>query len=217
LKREKAVADMRRMPIGIQTFENIITDGYAYVDKTAWVYELANEGVYFFLGRPRRFGKSLLVSTLSAYFEGKQELFKGLAAEKLEKDWISYPVLHIDLNVTAYRNVDDLESGLDANLRRLEKVWNAGGQTAGKTTYVRFYDLIQTACEKSGHKVVVLRRVRQAADSDDGAGQGERRDQERAQRLLRRTQERRQVASFRAADGRNEVLQSQCVQRFEHA
>jgi hypothetical protein len=144
------------MPIGIQTFENIITDRYAYVDKTAWVYKLANEGVYFFLGRPRRFGKSLLVSTLSAYFEGKKELFKGLAAEKLERDWISYPVFHIDLNVTAYRNVDDLESGLDANLRRLERAWNPDGQTAGKTTDVRFYDLIQSAYEKSGQKVVVL-------------------------------------------------------------
>jgi hypothetical protein len=144
------------MPIGIQTFENIIEGGYAYVDKTAWVYELANEGAYFFLGRPRRFGKSLLVSTLSAYFEGKKELFKNLAMDELEKEWTSYPVLHIDLNVTAYRNVDDLEAGLDANLRRLERVWNSGGQTSGKTTDVRFYDLIQTACEKSGQKVVVL-------------------------------------------------------------
>ncbi|MDR2088194.1 MAG: AAA family ATPase, partial [Clostridiales Family XIII bacterium] len=88
---------MRKMPIGIQTFENIITEGYAYVDKTEWVYRLANEGKYFFLGRPRRFGKSLLLSTLRAYFEGKQELFKGLAMEKLEKDWTPHPVLHIDL------------------------------------------------------------------------------------------------------------------------
>jgi hypothetical protein len=144
------------MPIGIQTFEDIITGGFAYVDKTAWVYSLANEGKYFFFGRPRRFGKSLLVSTLRAYFEGKKELFEGLAAEKLEKDWVSYPVLHIDFNVTGYKNVDDLESGLDANLRRLEKTWDPGGQTAGRTTDVRFYDLIQTACEKSGRKVVVL-------------------------------------------------------------
>jgi hypothetical protein len=144
------------MPIGMQTFENIITGGFAYVDKTAWVYKLANEGTYFFFGRPRRFGKSLLISTLSAYFEGKKELFAGLAIEKLETDWLSYPVFHIDLNVMAYGNVDDLEAGLDANLRRLEKTWNPGGQTAGKTTAVRFYDLIQTACEKSGRKVVVL-------------------------------------------------------------
>jgi hypothetical protein len=144
------------MPIGMQTFENIITGGFAYVDKTAWVYEMANEGVYFFYGRQRRFGKSLLVSTLKAYFEGKKELFKGLAAEKLEKDWISYPVLHIDFNVSGYKNVGDLESGLDANLRRLEKMWNPDGQTAGKTADVRFYDLIQTAYEKSGQKVVVL-------------------------------------------------------------
>ncbi|MDR1060439.1 MAG: AAA family ATPase, partial [Clostridiales bacterium] len=147
---------MRKMPIGMQTFESIITGGYAYVDKTAWVYELANEGQYFFLGRPRRFGKSLLLSTLRAYFEGKKELFEGLAMEKLEKEWTPYPVLHINLNVESYGNVGDLESSLDANLRRLEKEWGAGGQTAGKTVAVRFYDLIQAACESAGRKAVVL-------------------------------------------------------------
>jgi hypothetical protein len=144
------------MPIGIQTFDDIITDGYAYVDKTAWAYELAKEGKYFFLGRPRRFGKSLLVSTLRAYFEGKRELFKGLAIEKLEKEWGAYPVLHIDLTVSAYRSVDDLDAALDANLRRLEKRWCPDGQTAGKTMSVRFYDLIQSAAEKTGRSVVVL-------------------------------------------------------------
>jgi hypothetical protein len=112
---------MRRMPIGIQTFEDIITGGYAYVDKTALVYELANEGRYFFLGRPRRFGKSLLVSTLKAYFEGKRELFAGLAMEKLEKDWPVYPVLHIDLTTSSYGNVRDLESELDTNLSMFEE------------------------------------------------------------------------------------------------
>ncbi|MDR1961457.1 MAG: AAA family ATPase, partial [Gracilibacteraceae bacterium] len=86
---------MRKMPIGMQTFENIIAGGYAYVDKTAWTYELAHEGRQFFLSRPRRFGKSLLVSTLKAYFEGKKELFQGLAIEKSEKEWAAYPVLHI--------------------------------------------------------------------------------------------------------------------------
>jgi hypothetical protein len=144
------------MPIGIQTFDDIIEGGYAYADKTALVYELANEGKCFFLGRPRRFGKSLLVSTLRAYFEGKKELFKGLAMEKLEKDWTPYPVLHIDLTVSAYGNVRDLESGLDANLRRCEEVWSLDGQTANRTPTVRFYDLIRTVYKQTGRKVVVL-------------------------------------------------------------
>jgi hypothetical protein len=147
---------MRKMPIGMQMFDEIITGGFAYVDKTAWVYELAQEGKFFFLGRPRRFGKSLLLSTLRAYFEGKKEIFAGLAIEKLEKEWTPYPVLHINLNVMAYGNVEDLESGLDANLRRFEKVWSPNGQTAGKSAAVRFYDLIQAASESTGRRVVVL-------------------------------------------------------------
>jgi hypothetical protein len=147
---------MRRMPIGIQTFEEIITDGYAYVDKTAWVYKLAKEGKYFFLGRPRRFGKSLLLSTLRAYFEGKKELFEGLAIEKLEKEWTPYPVLHINLNVESYADIADLRSGLDTNLRRYEKVWGLESQATGMTSAMRFYGLIQAAYEKTGRRVVVL-------------------------------------------------------------
>jgi hypothetical protein len=147
---------MRKMPIGIQDFEDLITGGFAYVDKTAWVYKLAGEGRYFFLGRPRRFGKSLLLSTLSAYFEGKRELFKGLAIEELEKEWISYPVLHIDLNVSSYRNTEDLNIGLDANLRRFEKKWGIDASGAARTPAVRLCDLIEAVCEKSGRKVVVL-------------------------------------------------------------
>ncbi|MDR1061328.1 MAG: AAA family ATPase, partial [Clostridiales bacterium] len=147
---------MRKMPIGMQTFESIITGGFAYVDKTAWVYELANEGQCFFLGRPRRFGKSLLLSTLEAYFEGKRELFEGLAMEKLEKEWAPHPVLHIDLNVESYGNVDDLKSGLDTNLERYEKLWELEGQAASKTPAARLHNLIQTASEKTGRKAVVL-------------------------------------------------------------
>ncbi|MDR1060607.1 MAG: AAA family ATPase, partial [Clostridiales bacterium] len=147
---------MRKMPIGMQMFEDIITGGYAYVDKTAWVYELASEGKYYFLGRPRRFGKSLLLSTLRAYFEGKKELFEGLAMEKLEKEWAPYPVLHINLNVESYANVSDLESGLNTNLERYEKLWGIESQAAGKTPAARFYGLIQAACEKTGRKAVVL-------------------------------------------------------------
>ena len=95
-------------PIGIQDFEKLRTDGYVYVDKTAQIYKLATTGSYYFLSRPRRFGKSLLISTMEAYFRGKRELFKGLAIEQLEKDWKEYPILHIDLNTAKYDSADAL-------------------------------------------------------------------------------------------------------------
>lgn len=85
-------------PVGIQSFEEIINGNFAYVDKTNIIHKLINSGKYYFLSRPRRFGKSLLISTLEAYFLGKKELFKGLSMEKLEKEWTVYPVLHLDLN-----------------------------------------------------------------------------------------------------------------------
>ncbi len=84
-------------PIGIQSFEKIRTGGFVYVDKIELIYSLAASGQYYFLSRPRRFGKSLLVSTMEAYFSGRKELFEGLAMASLEKDWVSYPVLHLDL------------------------------------------------------------------------------------------------------------------------
>ena len=89
-------------PIGIQNFEKIRKDGYLYIDKTALIYQLVKTGSYYFLSRPRRFGKSLLLSTLEAYFQGKKELFEGLAMEKLEKEWTKHPILHIDLNISHY-------------------------------------------------------------------------------------------------------------------
>lgn len=89
-------------PIGIQNFESLRKDGYYYVDKTEIIYNLVKTGRYYFLSRPRRFGKSLLISTLEAYFQGKKELFTGLAMEKLEKEWIAYPILHLDLNTENY-------------------------------------------------------------------------------------------------------------------
>ncbi|MDR0885062.1 MAG: AAA family ATPase, partial [Clostridiales Family XIII bacterium] len=108
---------MRKMPIGIQSFEDLRTNEYAYVDKTAYVYKLVSEGKTYFLGRPRRFGKSLFLSTLEAYFLGQKELFEGLAIAKLEQDWVEYPVFHIDLNVGDYSSVEGLDVALDANLR----------------------------------------------------------------------------------------------------
>ena len=87
-----------KYPIGIQSFDQIINNDYVYVDKTELIYRLVTEGKIYFLSRPRRFGKSLLVSTLKNYFSGKKDLFKGLAIEALEKDWLEYPVFHIDFN-----------------------------------------------------------------------------------------------------------------------
>ena len=89
-------------PIGIQNFEKIRNGGYFYIDKTALIYQMVKTGSYYFLSRPRRFGKSLLISTLEAYFQGKKELFVGLAMEKLEKDWNKHPILHLDLNIEKY-------------------------------------------------------------------------------------------------------------------
>lgn len=96
-------------PIGIQNFESLREDGYIYVDKTELIYQLVKTGCYYFLSRPRRFGKSLLISTLEAYFLGKKELFKDLAIEKLEKDWLEYPVLHLDLNAEKFDSPERLD------------------------------------------------------------------------------------------------------------
>ena len=98
-----------KYPIGIQSFEQIIEDDYVYLDKTALVYDLVTNGKIYFLCRPRRFGKSLLVSTLKYYFEGKKELFKGLAIDKLEKEWKQYPVFHLDFNGNNFTNPGELE------------------------------------------------------------------------------------------------------------
>ena len=102
VQKRQNVMSNKIYPIGIQNFESLREDGYFYVDKTAWVYQLIHTGRYYFLSRPRRFGKSLLLSTIEAYMQGKKELFKGLAIEQLEKDWTTYPILHIDLNIEKY-------------------------------------------------------------------------------------------------------------------
>ena len=95
-------------PIGIQNFEKLRQNGYLYIDKTALIYQLVTSGSYYFLSRPRRFGKSRLISTLEAYFQGKRELFSGLAIEKLEKEWEKHPIFHLDLNISKYDTPDSL-------------------------------------------------------------------------------------------------------------
>ena len=141
-------------PIGIQNFESLRNDGYFYIDKTALVYQLVKTGRYYFLSRPRRFGKSLLLSTLEAYFQGKKELFDGLAMEKLEKDWIKYPILHLDLNAEKYTAPEALDQVLESALRGWEALY--GAQDYERTFASRFQGIIQRACDKTGQRVVVL-------------------------------------------------------------
>ena len=138
-------------PIGIQNFEKIRKEGYLYIDKTALVYRLAKTGSYYFLSRPRRFGKSLLISTLEAYFQGKKELFEGLAMERLEKDWVKYPILHLDLNISQYSSQKDLEDILNRNLVAWENLY--GADPAERSLALRFAGIIQRACEKTGQRV----------------------------------------------------------------
>lgn len=143
-----------KYPIGIQSFEKIRTEGYAYVDKTALIYKLADEGSYYFLSRPRRFGKSLLISTMDAYFSGRRDLFKGLAIETLEKDWAQYPVLHLDLNTQKYEKRSDLEEVLDYNLRQWEGLYGKGDETFSLS--LRFLSVVRNAFLKTGKRVVIL-------------------------------------------------------------
>ena len=112
-------------PIGIQRFEDIRRGGYVYVDKTALIYKLAATGKYYFLSRPRRFGKSLLISTMEAYFKGRKELFDGLAVASLEKDWTEYPVLHLDLSGVAYNQEEVIAKVLSNALCKWEKEYGS--------------------------------------------------------------------------------------------
>ncbi|MDE7347961.1 MAG: ATP-binding protein [Muribaculaceae bacterium] len=143
-----------RYPVGMQTFSNIIEEGYVYVDKTAYIKPLLEQGKFIFMSRPRRFGKSLLLSTLESYFEGRRELFRGLAADSLDLDWTSRPVLHFDFNAENYSLEDGLERRLDTLLRPLEKIY--GSDSANVTPSQRFSHLIEAAYRKTGREVVIL-------------------------------------------------------------
>jgi len=143
-----------RYPLGVQNFEKLRTEGMCYVDKTALLYEMVHSLNYVFLSRPRRFGKSLLLSTLEAYFEGKRELFRGLAIDKQEQEWKHHPVFHLDLNAQEYRCREDLEAILDRHLRQWEEQF--GRDEADVTFPDRFTSLIRRAYEQTGEKVVLL-------------------------------------------------------------
>ena len=141
-------------PIGIQNFEKIRNDGYLYIDKTALMYQMVKTGSYYFLSRPRRFGKSLLISTMEAYFQGKKELFAGLAVERLEKDSIKYPILHLDLNIEKYDTPESLDNILEKSLTAWEKLY--GAEPSERSFSLRFAGIIERACKQAGQRVVIL-------------------------------------------------------------
>jgi hypothetical protein len=143
-----------KYPIGLQSFEKIRTGGFVYVDKTDIIYKLATRGSYYFFSRPRRFGKSLLISTLDAYFSGKRNLFSGLAIDALEKDWLEYPVLHLDLNSRKYEEPEDLAKELCKHL----ELWEAryGSKYKDRAIEERFYHIVRMAFEQTGRQVVIL-------------------------------------------------------------
>ncbi len=145
----------KRYPLGIQTFSQIVENDYEYVDKTAQVYRMAHgESKYIFLSRPRRFGKSLLVSTLEAYFEGRKELFRGLAMERLESEWTQYPVLRFDLSTAKHMDKEQLESELNLKLSKYEELY--GKDEEERKPNQRLQGLIMRAHKQSGKQVVVL-------------------------------------------------------------
>ena len=146
---------MNRYPLGIQTFEKIREENLFYVDKTDLIYNIVKGSQNNFLSRPRRFGKSLLVTTMQAYFEGKKDLFKGLAIEKLEKEWVKYPVIHIDLSSGKYYEVQRIMSTLDFLLSRYELKYDITPRDLSGFGD-RFNNIIQTAAAQTGQKVVVL-------------------------------------------------------------
>ena len=146
---------LKRCPIGIQTFSDIIEENYMYVDKTDLVYELAHgDSRYVFLSRPRRFGKSLLASTLHSYFTGRKELFKGLKIDKLETEWTQYPVLHFDMSSGKHMTVEALEEYLGSLLSPYEKLY--GITPESKQCNIRLKNLIPAAYEQTGKKVVII-------------------------------------------------------------
>ena len=142
-------------PVGIQTFSNIREGNYFYVDKTKYIVDFREKKMkYVFLSRPRRFGKSLFASTLQAYFEGRKELFEGLAIADYEKEWIKHPVLHFDLSGAKHMSVEQLERYLADMLEEQETRW--GYKTHQVDANLRLKDLVKKAYEQTGEKVVVI-------------------------------------------------------------
>lgn len=145
-----------KYPIGIQSFDQLIEDGYVYIDKTDMVYSLVTEGKIYFLSRPRRFGKSLLVSTLKNYFLGRKELFKGLKIDSLEKNWNVYPVFHVDFNGSDFTRRGILENRLKSYVSDWEKIYSLDSGDISEDVGNRFIKVLKAAHEQSGRRAVVL-------------------------------------------------------------
>lgn len=141
-------------PVGVQNFEKIRKEGYVYVDKTALIHRLVKQGTYYFLSRPRRFGKSLLISTLEAYFSGKKHLFEGLAIEDLETEWNEYPILHFDLNAKKFDAVEDIYELVGRQLERYELQYET--VAVDQSLDGRFYNLVMSIADKTHKRVVIL-------------------------------------------------------------
>ena len=154
-EKKFVMAQQRRYPLGIQHFPTLREEGRVYVDKTEQVYKLTHlDANYVFISRPRRFGKSLLTSTLRTYFEGRRDLFKGLAIEKLETEWTEYPVLQFEMNRVKHPSKEQFEANIGFQLSEYEKVYGKSDEEI--YTNDRLYGLIKRAYEKTGKKVVVL-------------------------------------------------------------
>ena len=146
---------LKRCPVGIQTFSEIINRNLLYIDKTEYIYNLTHsEAKYYFLSRPRRFGKSLLMSTFRSYFEGRRELFKGLAIERMETEWTEHPVLHFDMSLGKHMEKEALERYLGYRLAEYEQVYGIDNPMTDSNN--RLTALIKRACEQTGRQVVVL-------------------------------------------------------------
>ncbi len=148
------VCQEKKYPVGVQSFSEIREGGYVYVDKTAYVHRLISENKYYFLSRPRRFGKSLLLSTIEAYYQGRRDLFKGLAIDSLTEDWEPHPILHLDLNIGDYNTHQDLLDALGYNMAKWEKQYSLEKNIT--TPGLRLGDIISGLHEKTGKKVVIL-------------------------------------------------------------
>ena len=146
---------LKRLPVGIQTFSEIIERDCLYIDKTEYIWNMMHLSKYIFLSRPRRFGKSLLVSTLQAYFEGRRDLFKGLYIDGVEKEWMQYPVLRFDMSTAKHCNKEELELELSSKLTIYEALYGKGAPDQIKTNQ-RLQSLIERAHAMTGKKVVVL-------------------------------------------------------------
>lgn len=141
-------------PIGVQSFAKLREEGYIYVDKTGFIEKLVTEGNCYFLSRPRRFGKSLLLSTIEAFYLGRKDLFEGLAISHMDHDWQPYPVLHMAMNANKCQSAEDLEATIESFLYNQEIIY--GRNEPSDALALRFGALIRSAYNKTGRRAVIL-------------------------------------------------------------